>query len=302
MNILLLGHEGYIGAGLFRYLSTHHQVIGWGRESDICNLDASIIEDLKISAVINCAAIIDRTTNDFTINSESDRVNVGGVRTVVSALRNQNIKLIQISTKDVFGGVYSRNDIKEEQYCYKPNFLVDDNQSFAPETIYAKAKLMSEFIVESHPQTVVIRLSSCYTDFDHRRGSWVVNIMKTLLQGKPVTVSNTGKQFRDPLNADDLGRLIDCVLESEHWSIKINAGGGGDNIFSILQYIRMISPKAEIIETVGKDYGFAFNNRLAGELFGWKPRILFASRIPVIRENIIAGRLSTTVSLGGHYD
>lgn len=290
MNILLLGHEGYIGTGLFRYLSTHHQVIGWGRKSDICNLNVSVIEDLKVTVVVNCAAIIDRTTSDFTVNSESDKVNVGGVRAMVLALKNQNIKLIQISTKDVFGSVYSRNDIKEEQYCYKPKFLVDDNQPFAPETIYAKTKLMSEFIVESHPQTVVIRLSSCYTDFDHHRGSWVVNIMKALLEGKPITVSNTGKQFRAPLNVDDLGRLIDCILESKHWGVKINAGGGSGNVVSILQYIRMISPKAGIIETVGRDYGFAFNNRLAGELFGWKPRISFASRVPIIRKNIIAQR------------
>lgn len=290
MRILLIGHEGYVGAGLFRYLSTHHQVIGWGREHDICTLNESIIKDLKITAVVNCAAIVDRVSNEFTIDSESDRVNVGGMRTLVSSLKGQDIKLIQISTKDVFGKVYSRTDVEEEQYCYKPKFLVDDSQPFAPETIYAKTKLMSEFIVESHPQTVVIRLSSCYTDFDHHRGNWVVSIMKTLLQEKPVTVTNTGKQFRDLLNADDLGRLIDHVLESEHYGVKINAGGGSDNIFSILQVIRMIAPDAKIIETDGGDYGFAFNNRLAAELFDWKPQISFASRLPVIRENIIAGR------------
>lgn len=290
MKVLLIGHEGYVGAGLFRYLSKYHQVIGWGRERDIRSLTASIIGDLKVTAVVNCATIVDRTTSNFIINSESDCVNVGGARTLVSALKNRDIKLIQISTKDVFGSVYSRNDVEEEQYCYKPKFLVDDSQPFTPETIYAKTKLMSELIVESHPQTVVIRLSSCYTDFDHHRGSWVVNIMKALLQGKPVTVTNTGKQFRAPLNANDLGELINCVLESKHCGVKINADGGSDNIISILQYIRMISPEAKVIETAGSDYGFAFNNRLAGELFGWKPQISFVSRLPVIRENIIAGR------------
>lgn len=290
MRILLIGHEGYVGAGLFRYLSTHHQVIGWGRERDICTLNESIIKDLKITAVVNCAAIVDRVSTDFAIDSESDRVNVSGMRTLVSALKGQDIKLIQISTKDVFGKVYSRSDVEEEQYSYKPKFLVDDSQPFAPETIYGKTKLMSEFIVESHPRAVVIRLSSCYTDFDHHRGNWVVNIMKALLQGKPVTVTHNGKQFRDLLNADDLGRLIERVLESENYGVKINAGGGLDNIFSVLQVIRMIEPNAEILETAGGDYGFAFNNRLAGELFDWRPQISFASRLPVIRENIIAQR------------
>ncbi len=293
MRILLTGHEGYIGAGLFRYLSTHHQVIGWSRERDICRLNASVIKDLQIAAVVNCAAIIDRTNSRFEIDSESDRVNVGGARALVSALKDEDVRLIQISTKDVFGKVYSHSDVEEEQYGYQPKFLVDDSQPFAPETIYGKTKLMSEFIVESHPKTVVIRLSSCYTDFDHYRGNWVVNIIKTLLQKKPVTVTNTGKQFRDLLNADDLGRLIDCVLESEHYGVKINAGGGTDNILSILQVIRMIDSSAEIIETAGSDYGFAFNNHLASELFSWQPQISFASRLPVICENIIAGRLAS---------
>jgi len=290
LRILLIGHEGYVGAGLFYYLSQHHQVIGWGRQQDIHHLNASILEKLKITAVVNCAAIIERTTSNFIIDSDSDQVNVGGIRALVSALADKDIKLIHISTKDVFGNVYTPTDVEEEQDCYKPKFLVDDSQPFAPQTIYAKTKLISEFIVESHPQTVVIRLSSCYTDFDHYRGSWVVNIIKTLLQKKPVTVTNTGKQFRDLLNANDLGRLIERVLESEHHGIKINAGGGSDNIFSILQVIRMLNPSAEIIETDGGDYGFAFNNRLASELFGWKPQISFASRVPVIRENIMAGR------------
>jgi len=153
LRILLIGHEGYVGAGLLRYLSNHHQVTGWSKESDICSLNASIIGDLQIAAVINCAAIIDRVASDFVVDSDSDRVNVGGTRTLVSALKNKDIKLIQISTKDVFGKVYSSNDVEEEQYSYKPKFLVDDSQPFAPETIYGKTKLMSEFIVESHPNT-----------------------------------------------------------------------------------------------------------------------------------------------------
>jgi len=306
LKILLIGHQGYVGAGLFRYLGTHHQVVGWDREDDVCSLNTSIIKGLKVAAVVNCAAVINRASANFALDSDSDRVNVGGTRALVSALNGTDIKLIQISTKDVFGNVYSRSDVDEEQYSYKPKFLVDDSQPFAPETIYGKTKLMGEFVAESHPQTVVIRLSTCYTDFDHHRGSWAVKIMKALLQGKPVTVTNTGKQFRDPLNADDLGRLIDLILESDRYDVKINAGGGAlesdrydvkinagggaGNILSILEFIRMLNPDAEIIKTAGSDYGFAFNNRLAGELFGWKPRILFASRIPVIRENIIAQR------------
>ena len=74
-----------MGAGLFRYLGTHHQVIGWGREDDVCSLNASIIKDLKVTAVVNCAAVINRASADFILDSDSYRVNAGGMRALVSA-------------------------------------------------------------------------------------------------------------------------------------------------------------------------------------------------------------------------
>ncbi|MDD4859938.1 MAG: NAD-dependent epimerase/dehydratase family protein [Dehalococcoidales bacterium] len=290
MRILLTGHEGYLGAGLMRYFSTHHEVIGWGKQQDICTLNGSVVKDLKVQAVVNCAAVTERTTNRFEIGAESDRVNVGGIRAIVAALKDKDIKLIHISTKDVFGKVYSAADVTEEKSRYRLKFAVDDRQPFAPLTIYAKSKLISEFIAESHPQSAVIRLSSCYTDYYHHRGSWVVDIMRTLLQGKPVTATGNGKQCRDPLHVDDLGRLMELILKSDQWGIKLNAGGGTANITSILEYIRLINPAAKINAVPGDDYGFAFNNRLAGELFGWKPEISFAGRVPVIKENILAQR------------
>jgi hypothetical protein len=36
----------------------------------------------------------------------------------------------------------------------------------------------------------------------------------------------------------------------------------------------------------GGDYGFAFDNRKANKLTGWKPEILVREKIPVIAENI----------------
>jgi len=144
--------------------------------------------------------------------------------------------------------------------------------------------------VEGHPWTAVIRLSSCYTDLDHHRGNWIVNIVKTLKQGKPVMVTNNGKQFRDLLHVNDLGRFIDCVLKSGHYGVKVNLGGNPYNLHSVLQIIRMLEPNAEIVKANGKDYGFAFNNRLVTELFDWRPQILFTERLPVIRENVIGGR------------
>ena len=84
---------------------------------------------------------------------------------------------------------------------------------------------MAEFILEDHPETAIVRLSSCYTDFDHPKGSWIVKVAKRTQAGEPVTVTHNGKQFRDLLHADDLGRLIEIILKSNHFGVKLNAGG-----------------------------------------------------------------------------
>ena len=290
MRILLIGYEGYVGSGLFRYLSNKNEVVGWGRKDNILNLKAHTLKDLQISAVINCGVIMDRVSPNFVTESPSDRVNVIGMRSLISAIKDSEIKLIHISTKDVFGNVYSKSDVEESVDVFTPHFLIDDSQPFSPETIYGKTKLMAEYIAESHPLTNVIRLSSCYTDFDHHRGHWIPNIIKSLLKKNPVTITNKGKQVRDILHVNDLGQLIIKIIESDKFGEKINIGGGPDNLFSVLQIINMVDLNAKIIEAEGNDYGFAFNNRLVMELFNWTPKILFEENLSVLKENLIKGK------------
>jgi len=289
MNILLIGHSGYVGSGLFRYLSYKHKVIGWGRKEDIQYIGTPGLKKLGISVVINCAAIIDRITSNYIIDSPSDLVNVIGMRKLVSALEDTDIKLIYISTKDVYGSVYSKKDVNEDDYSYKLKYLVDDNQPFSPESIYGKSKLIGEFLAESYRLSTVIRLSTCYTDYDHYRGHWIPNVIKSLQKKNQVVITNKGKQTRDILHVDDLGRLIEIVIESSQNGNKINAGGGPDNIISLLQMIHLVDNNAETINADGSDYGFAFNNRLAEELYKWRPNILFSERLETIKENLFKG-------------
>jgi len=68
MNILLIGHEGYLGRGLYSFLSKKNNVIGWGRKQDILSLNQEVIIKNKIDAVVNCATIADKANKTFKIN------------------------------------------------------------------------------------------------------------------------------------------------------------------------------------------------------------------------------------------
>ena len=286
MNFLIVGHEGYLGSGLYTYLEKKHKIYGWGREKDILKLNLSDLTSLGIDVIVNCAVICDRVSTIYKVDSLSHRVNVDGVRNILGQIQGSKIKFIQISTKDVFGSVYTKTDVEEETTRYNPHFSVDDEFPYRPETIYAKSKMISEFLSESHSNSIVIRLSSCYTDSYHPRGNWVVRMIKSILQGDPVLVTNGGKQVRDLLHVDDLGRLIEILVAGTHWGLKVNAGGGSENCFSLLEFINMVCPQAQIRYKDGGDYGFVFNNRLVNDVIGWRPEILFKDRLPRIIDSV----------------
>ena len=107
--------------------------------------------------------------------------------------------------------------------------------------------------------------------------------------GSNIELTNKGKQVRDLLHVNDLGRLIDIVIKSTKKGIKINAGGGGKNILSILQFIEQIDSNSNIAFLPGDDYGFVFSNKASKKEFNWKPKIIFHERLPVIKDNLAKG-------------
>jgi len=286
VRLLVIGHEGYIGSGLCKYLRRKHEVFGWGRVHDVRKLELDFLRMNSIRAVINCAVSFDRVACRYDIDSPSEDVNVGGARRLAKVLRGTDIAWIQISTKDVYGDGFSRQMIRELKYAYRPRELWRDDRGFAPRTVYGKSKLMAEFVSESHPLSCVVRLSTCYTDDHHRHPNWMVRFIEGMLDRRPLVVTHNGKQFRDPLHVYDLGRLIEKVLAKKAFGMKLNAGGGEENILSLLEFIRLVDGNAKIQFIPGGDFGFAFSNEGTERALGWMPRILLRQRMPLLVENV----------------
>lgn len=286
MNILLIGHEGYLGRGLYAYLSRKHRIVGWDKKEDLFNLDAATLARENIEMLINLSVMADRAGSNFQADTACDQVNVGGARHLARILKGSVISWIQMSTREVLGPVYGAKDVSGTRVGLRPKWLVSEQQPYAPANSYGKSKVMSEFISESHPRSAVIRLTTCYTDYDHPAGNWVVSLIKAAVQGKPVNLTRGGEQFRDPLHVDDLGRLMELIHEKRAFGEKYHAGGGRKNLISLKEFVRIAEPTVRIQKVGGGDYGFAFDNRKAAKLTGWEPKILVRERIPVVAENI----------------
>ncbi len=290
MNIVLIGHEGYLGRGLHLCLSRRHKVFGWDKKENLFNLDGAYLARQNIDLLINLSLALDRHGKTFQVGSPSDEVNVGGARHLVKILKGTEITWIQMSTREVLGPVYKREDVFETEGGYRSRLLVNEECPYNPQNSYGKSKIMAEFISESHPQSNVIRLTTCYTDYnDPVTGSWVVKLLRSIGEGKPVTLTQGGLQFRDPLHIDDLGRLMELLREKKICLEKIHAGGGNENLISLLEFCRIANPQIKIESAPGGDFGFAFDIAKAARLTGWEPKIHIRDKIPIAFDNIKRG-------------
>jgi len=289
MNILLIGHEGYLGHGLLTYLSTKHKVIGWDKKENIFNLDASILAKENIELVINLSVMADRGSKPYQIDTPTENVNVMGAYHLARILKGSDITWIQFSTREVLGPVYGPEDVFQTPAGLRPKFLVDETQPYAPINFYGKSKIMAEFISESHPNSAVIRLTTGYTDFNHHGANWVLGLIRSIVKGDPVSLTRGGEQFRDPLHTDDLGSLIELIHQNKAFGEKYHAGGGEENLISLKEFVLIADSQIKINSMEGGDWGFAFNNKKACRLTGWAPRVALRQRIPIIVESIRQG-------------
>ena len=288
MNILLIGHRGYLGRGLFPALSRKHRVIGWDREEDLFTLTAAHLAKWNIEQVINLSVAADRQSSTYQTGTLTDEVNVGGARHLVNILKGTDITWVQMSTREVLSpNVYGIENVTETPSGYRPTFLVGEDSPYAPRNLYGKSKLIAELISESHPKSVVVRLTTAYTDYDRPgEGPWLVLLIRSILAGKPVKLTRGGMQFRDPLHTDDLARLLELLHEKQVFLERIHAGGGEQNLISLLEFVRLVDPNVRVESAPGGDYGFAFDNSKAFRLVGWAPHIRFRDRIPAIIKNV----------------
>ena len=137
-----------------------------------------------------------------------------------------------------------------------------------------------------HMNTVVLRQSCIYGA--HQYGTedqgWVAHFVHSILKDRPLTIYGDGTQVRDLLDARDLSRLYELVIEriDDARGEIYNAGGGPENQRNLLQVIEHVGRLTE------KKPAYTFADWREGdqayyvsdisklrERLGWEPRIGF---------------------------
>ena len=198
-NILVTGANGQLGSELkdvelkypqFNFYFTNSQ------ELDITNhsLVRSFIIENKIEIIVNCAAYtaVDKAETEYVLCNEINHLAVANFAQIA---KEQNIKLVQISTDYVFDGE-----------SYKP-YLESDSTN--PQSVYGTTKLAGEIAMQNiAPQnSIIIRTSWVYSSYGN-------NFVKTMLRlgREREELSVIVDQVGTPTYAKDLAKAILEIL------------------------------------------------------------------------------------------
>ena len=194
-TVWVVGASGRVGRALKIALNTNteYKVIATDREIDITNLDEieKACNVYRPNVIVNCAGI---SNAEYCENHkiEAFKVNAIGSRNLATVSASHNMKIIQLSTDDVFSG--------EDRYA-KNEFDIP-----TPISIYGQSKLAGEnFVRELNPRHLIIRSSWVYGEGNKDYVSYVLSH------------AEKGESFEAPIDRISsptyIKRIVDFIIK-----------------------------------------------------------------------------------------
>ena len=240
-NIIVTGHDGFLGSHLVPELQKKFNVIGVSKtgysqkitqlKKDICKISYLDFPE-KINYIIHLAAITDPIYCQKN-PKECFNVNVNGTQNILELARRKDSKIIFFSTSHVYG-IPKKLPVKEGDPKH-------------PNSIYSDSKLDAEIICESYSRTYgldvsIARLFSVYGP-NSSSHLFVNSIINQLLKNKVIQLGNVNSR-RDFIYVTDVIQAIKIILKTIHGFNDYNVGTGKSySILEICEILKKISKK-----------------------------------------------------------
>src|SRR5881296_1385211 len=249
-------------------------------KEDVRNAGALAEHVKDQDAVLHLAGQVAVTTSLVDPSTDFD-VNARGTLNMLEAVRthNHDAPFVFASTNKVYGKLDHNDGACKETQPIDFHSPYGCSKGTADQYVRDYARCF-------HMNTVVLRQSCIYGA--HQYGTedqgWVAHFVHSILKDRPLTIYGDGTQVRDLLDARDLSRLYELVIEriDDARGEIYNAGGGPENQRNLLQVIEHIGLLTE------KKPAYTFADWREGdqayyvsdisklrERLGWEPRIGF---------------------------
>ena len=275
-NIIVTGHDGFLGSHLVPELQKKFNVIGVSKtgysqkitqlKKDICKISYLDFPE-KINYIIHLAAITDPIYCQKN-PKECFNVNVNGTQNILELARRKDSKIIFFSTSHVYG-IPKKLPVKEGDPKH-------------PNSIYSDSKLDAEIICESYSRTYgldvsIARLFSVYGP--NSSSHLVVNsIINQLLKNKVIQLGNINSR-RDFIYVTDVIQAIKIILKTIHGFNDYNVGTGKSySILEICEILKKISKKNIPVKSIKSkirknDLSKIVCDPTKIQNLGWNPKI-----------------------------
>lgn len=299
MNILVTGGAGFIGSNFIHYMLKNYEtykIINYDALTYSGNLNnvKSIQENPNYSFVkgkIQNGELLEHVVKErdvqvivnFAAESHVDRsienpipfydTNVIGTVTLLELVKKySHIKLVQVSTDEVYGSLGKTGKFTEET-------------PLAPNSPYSSSKASSDMIALSYYETyqlpvIITRCSNNYGPYQYPEK--LIPLMVTnALEGKKLSLYGDGLNVRDWLHVTDHCSAIDTVLHKGCVGEVYNIGGNNEktNIDVVEQIIKILGKTKKDIEFVtdrlGHDRRYAIDAQKMKNEFEWEPKYTF---------------------------
>jgi dTDP-glucose 4,6-dehydratase len=293
VRILVTGAAGFIGSAYVRHVLQEHpedEVLGLDLltyAGNLANLeeiredprlrfvqgdiaDADLIQQVApdVDAIVNFAAEthVDRSL----LEPEAfARANVIGVMTLLDAARTHGLRLLQVSTDEVYGHVPAGEDANEDY-------------PLTPRSPYSAAKAGGELMCLAYGtsyETDVVITRGANTIGPRQYPEKLVPLFVTnALQDLPLPVYGDGRQVRNWMHVEEHAAAIDLVLRRGRSGQAYNVGADNEreNLDIVHALLERIDKPRTLIQHVedrpGHDRRYGLDTSRIRDELGWQPR------------------------------
>ena len=302
-KIVITGGSGFIGSNLVNYfLKKNYFVINIDKlsysgnkyslenfnkknyffiKSDINNKKILLktFNKFKPTLVFNLAA---ETHVDRSIDGPAPFIhsNINGVFNLLESIRfhnrktKQKIKLIHISTDEVYGDILDKSKRADENFSYQPS------------SPYAASKASADHLVKSYIRTYNFPalISNCSNNYGPRQfpEKLIPKLIFNIINKKPLPIYGTGLNSREWIYVEDHCRALEILATKGKVGENYNIGSNVDltNIKLTKLILKVMKSKLSKIDKnvkikfvkdrPGHDFRYALNSKKIKRKLKWK--------------------------------